>query len=60
MQAHSSRDYLGQIDQSVPATLQLLRHSRLDPAAWTAFGRWMWQNGLLKSEPDGASLVAQP
>ncbi len=60
MKAHSSRDYLGQIDQSVPATLKLLDTSRLDPAAWTAFGRWMWQNGLLKSEPDGASLVAQP
>ena len=36
MRAHSSRDYRGQIAKSVPATLKLLRTSRLDPAAWTA------------------------
>ncbi len=60
MRKHSSRDYLGEIAQSVPATLALLKTSRLDPAAWAAFGRWMWHNGLLDSDPAGASLVAQP
>ncbi len=60
MQTHSSRDYLGQINASVPATLKLLRTSRLDPSAWTAFGLWMWKHGLLDQKPDGAALVASP
>jgi ABC-type nitrate/sulfonate/bicarbonate transport system substrate-binding protein len=60
MRTQSARDYKGQIARSVPATLKLLRTSRLDPAAWTAFGNWMWRHGLLKSQPDGASLVTQP
>ena len=46
--------------ESVPATLKLLQTSRLDPAAWTAFGTWMWSHGLLDVKPDGAALVTQP
>ncbi len=60
MRAHSSRDYLGQIDKSVPATLRLLRTSALNRQAWTRFGHWMWAQGLLNGQPDGARLIARP
>ena len=45
---------------SVPETLRLLDTTSLDPAAWNRFGRWMQAQGLLKSPPDGAALVARP
>jgi putative hydroxymethylpyrimidine transport system substrate-binding protein len=60
MRAHSSRDYLGQIEKSVPATLRLLRTSGLNRQAWERFGNWMWSQGLLSGQPDGARLVTRP
>jgi putative hydroxymethylpyrimidine transport system substrate-binding protein len=58
MRRHSSRDYRGVLAVSVPATLRLLDTSSLDPTAWTAFGDWMYRQGLLDRKPDGAALVA--
>jgi putative hydroxymethylpyrimidine transport system substrate-binding protein len=60
MRANSSRDYKSVLETSVPETLRLLDTTSLDPAAWNRFGRWMQSQGLLKSPPDGAALVAQP
>jgi putative hydroxymethylpyrimidine transport system substrate-binding protein len=60
MRANSSRDYRSVLETSVPETLRLLDTTSLDPAAWNRFGRWMQSQGLLKSPPDGAALVAQP
>jgi putative hydroxymethylpyrimidine transport system substrate-binding protein len=60
MRAHASRDYLDVLERSVPETLRLLDTTRLDPAAWEAFGTWMHEQGLLESPPDGAALVASP
>ena len=51
MRAHSSRDYLGQIDKSVPATLRLLRTSALNRQAWTRFGQWMWRRACWTGIP---------
>jgi putative hydroxymethylpyrimidine transport system substrate-binding protein len=58
MRRHSSRDDRGVLGVSVPATLRLLDTSSLDPAAWTAFGDWMYRQGLLDRQPNGAELVA--
>ena len=55
-----SRDYLDVLRRSVPATLALLDTRPLDPQAWAAFGDWMYHQGLLEREPDGAALVASP
>ena len=60
MRANSSRDYQNALATSVPETLRLLDTTSLDPAAWNRFGRWMQEQGLLKSPPDGAALVAKP
>jgi putative hydroxymethylpyrimidine transport system substrate-binding protein len=60
MRANSSRDYKSVLETSVPETLRLLDTTSLDPATWNRFGRWMQSQGLLKSPPDGAALVAQP
>ena len=60
MRANSSRDYKNALATSVPETLRLLDTTALDPAAWNRFGRWMQAQGLLKSPPDGAALVARP
>jgi putative hydroxymethylpyrimidine transport system substrate-binding protein len=60
MRANSSRDYRNALATSVPETLRLLDTTSLDPAAWNRFGRWMQGQGLLKSPPDGAALVAGP
>ena len=60
MRANSSRDYKNALATSVPETLRLLDTTSLDPAAWSRFGRWMQAQGLLKSPPDGAALVARP
>ena len=60
MRAHASSDYKSVLETSVPVTLRLLDTTSLDPAAWAAFGRWMQSQGLLKSPPDGAALVATP
>ena len=60
MRANSSRDYMNALATSVPETLRLLDTTSLDPAAWNRFGRWMQGQGLLKSPPDGAALVARP
>ena len=60
MRANSSRDYAGVLETSVPETLRLLDTTALDPVAWNTFGRWMQSQGLLKSPPDGAALVATP
>ena len=60
MRAHASSDYKSVLETSVPETLRLLNTTSLDPAAWAAFGRWMQSQGLLKSPPDGAALVAAP
>jgi putative hydroxymethylpyrimidine transport system substrate-binding protein len=57
MDRESYRDYKNIIATSVPATLRLLHTTALDPAAWSRFGMWMYRAGLLKSRPDGASLV---
>lgn len=59
MRANSSRDYRNALATSVPETLRLLDTTSLDPAAWNRFGRWMQEQGLLKSPPDGAALVAK-
>ena len=58
MRAVASRDYKDVLERSVPATLKLLDTRPLDAAAWDAFGRWMYQQGLLENEPDGGALVA--
>jgi putative hydroxymethylpyrimidine transport system substrate-binding protein len=60
MRANSSRDYASVLETSVPETLRLLDTTTLDPAAWNRFGLWMQSQGLLKSPPDGAALVATP
>jgi putative hydroxymethylpyrimidine transport system substrate-binding protein len=60
MRANSARDYASVLETSVPETLRLLDTTALDPVAWTTFGRWMQSQGLLKSPPDGAALVATP
>jgi len=60
MRANSSRDYKNALATSVPETLRLLDTTSLDPAAWNRFGRWMQEQGLLNSPPDGAALVARP
>jgi putative hydroxymethylpyrimidine transport system substrate-binding protein len=60
MKAESSSDYTDSLAISVPETLRLLRTTSLDPAAWDRFGSWMQSQGLLKSPPDGAALVARP
>lgn len=60
MKKESYRDYQGQLERSVPATLALLGSPALDPGAWQRFGLWMWRSGLLHSRPDGAALVARP
>jgi ABC-type nitrate/sulfonate/bicarbonate transport system substrate-binding protein len=60
MRANSSRDYKNALATSVPETLRLLDTTSLDPAAWDRFGRWMQAQGLLKSPPNGAALVAKP
>jgi putative hydroxymethylpyrimidine transport system substrate-binding protein len=57
MRQESYRDYKNTIAASVPATLKLLRTSKLSPAAWNRFGMWMYRSGLLKQRPDGAALV---
>jgi putative hydroxymethylpyrimidine transport system substrate-binding protein len=51
MRAHAQRDYRGTIAESVPATLRLLRTSRLVPSQWTRFGRWMERAGLIARPP---------
>lgn len=60
MRTHASSDYKSVLETSVPETLRLLDTTSLDPTAWAAFGRWMQSQGLLKSPPDGAALVATP
>jgi putative hydroxymethylpyrimidine transport system substrate-binding protein len=60
MRANSSRDYKDALATSVPETLRLLDTTSLDAAAWDRFGRWMQAQGLLRSPPDGAALVAKP
>jgi putative hydroxymethylpyrimidine transport system substrate-binding protein len=60
MRAHASRDYRDVLERSVPQTLRLLDMTKLDPMAWDRFGKWMEQQGLLDSPPDGAALVAAP
>jgi putative hydroxymethylpyrimidine transport system substrate-binding protein len=60
MRAHASPDYRGVLEASVPETLRLLDTTALDPTAWDAFGRWMMAQGLLRSPPHGAALVARP
>jgi putative hydroxymethylpyrimidine transport system substrate-binding protein len=60
MRAHSSSDYRSALETSVPETLRLLDTTSLDPAAWNRFGLWMQSQGLLKSPPDGAALIATP
>jgi putative hydroxymethylpyrimidine transport system substrate-binding protein len=60
MRANSSRDYKNALATSVPETLRLLDTTSLDAAAWDRFGRWMQAQGLLRSPPDGAALVAKP
>jgi putative hydroxymethylpyrimidine transport system substrate-binding protein len=60
MRAYSSPDYKDALATEVSDTLPLLRTTSLDPAAWNRFGRWMQSQGLLKSPPDGAALVAAP
>ena len=60
MKAESSSDYTDSLAISVPETLRLLRTTSLEPAAWDRFGSWMQSQGLLKSPPDGAALVARP
>jgi putative hydroxymethylpyrimidine transport system substrate-binding protein len=57
MRRESYRDYRGTLARSVPATLRLLRTSRLDPAAWQRFGAWMRGAGLVHGTPDGRALV---
>jgi hypothetical protein len=60
MRDHASRDYRDVLERSVPQTLRLLDTTQLDPVAWDRFGKWMEQQGLLESPPDGAALVAAP
>jgi len=60
MERHASRDYRDALALSVRETLPLLAVRAPDPAAWTRFGVWMQDQGLLKSPPDGAALVARP
>jgi putative hydroxymethylpyrimidine transport system substrate-binding protein len=60
MQRHASRDYRDALALSVRETLPLLDVHAPDAAAWSRFGRWMQAQGLLRSPPDGAALVARP
>jgi len=60
MRADSSPDYKDALVTEVSDTLPLLQTTSLNPAAWNRFGRWMQSQGLLRSPPDGAALVASP
>ena len=60
MRAHSSRDYLGQIDKSVPATLRLLRTSAAEPAGMDPVRPLDVGAGPAEGQPDGARLIARP
>jgi putative hydroxymethylpyrimidine transport system substrate-binding protein len=60
MRSVAARDYRDALETEVPDTLRLLDTTSLSPAAWNRFGRWMQSQGLLKSPPDGAALVARP
>ena len=60
MRRHAGAGYRTDLPQMVRATLQLLRTSALNGAAWNRFGAWMYAHHLIKQRPDGAALVAHP
>jgi putative hydroxymethylpyrimidine transport system substrate-binding protein len=50
---------LESIEQTLPAALPAAAskpYGYQDPTQWAAFGRWMFQQGLLKSDPDSTGL----
>jgi putative hydroxymethylpyrimidine transport system substrate-binding protein len=50
---------LASVEATLPATLPADRskpYGWQDPAAWAAFGRWMFSRGLLHSDPNAAGL----